>query len=234
MKTKIVGLALLASISGAAAADLPRAAPAYSKSPVMAPAYNWTGFYVGAMGGYGWSERATLAGVTGTTNEIKGGFAGGTVGYNWQAPGSQFVFGLEGDAAWSDIKFRTTALGITFEDKIQTIGSITGRIGWAADAALFYIKGGYAFAENKMSFTNGVASLSESRFHSGWTVGGGLEYGFTPNWSAKGEYMYASFANENYLTAVLPPAGINFGVDIHTVKFGVNYRFGGGPVVARY
>jgi len=233
MKTKIVGLALLASISGASAADLSRAAPAYSKSPVMAPAYNWTGFYVGAMGGYGWSQNVTLAGVTGASNEIKGGFAGGTVGYNWQAPGSQFVFGLEGDAAWSDINYRLTVLGITFEDKIQAIGSITGRLGWAADAALFYVKGGYAFAENKMSFTDGVLSVSESHFHSGWTVGGGLEYGFAPNWSAKGEYMYASFAKENYLTAV-PPAGIDFGADIHTVKFGVNYRFGGGPVVARY
>ncbi len=233
MKTKIVGLALLASISGAAAADLSRAAPAYSKAPVMAPAYNWTGFYIGAMGGYGWSENVTIFGVTGASNEIKGGFAGGTIGYNWQAPGSQFVFGLEGDAAWSDINFRTTALGITFEDKIQTIGSITGRLGWAADAALFYVKGGYAFAENKMSFTNGVLTLSESHFHSGWTVGGGLEYGFTPNWSGKAEYMYASFGNENYLAAVAP-GGTNFGVDIHTVKVGVNYRFGGEPVVARY
>lgn len=233
MKTKIVGLALLASISGAAAADLSRAAPAYSKAPMMAPAYNWTGFYVGAMGGYGWSESATLAGVTGTTDEIKGGFVGGTVGYNWQAPGSQFVFGLEGDAAWSDISYGVTVLGITFEDKIQAIGSITGRLGWAADAALFYVKGGYAFAENKMSFSNGLVSLSDSQFHSGWTVGGGVEYGFAPNWSAKAEYMYASFADKNYLAAVAAP-GISFGADLHTVKAGINYRFGGGAVVARY
>ena len=68
-----------------------------------------------------------------------------------------------------------------------------------------------------------------------WTVGGGLEYGFTPNWSAKAEYMYASFANETYLSAVVP-GGTEFGADIHTVKFGINYRFGGfgGPIMARY
>ena len=232
MKLRIVGLALLASVTGAAAADLPAAAPvAYSKAPVVS-AYNWTGFYVGAMGGYGWSQNVSIAGVNGNTNDIKGGFFGGTVGYNWQAPGSQFVFGLEGDAAWSDIKYGLIVPPVTFEDKIQAIGSITGRIGWAADTALFYVKGGYAFAVNRMSFTALGLTLSESHFHSGWTVGGGIEYGFAPNWSAKGEYMYASFSKLNYLAAV-PPAGVDFGFDIHTVKFGINYRFG-GPVVARY
>jgi outer membrane immunogenic protein len=64
--------------------------------------------------------------------------------------------------------------------------------------------------------------------------GAGIEYGFTPNWSAKAKYMYASYSSANYLTA-FTPAGIGFGADVHTAKFGINYRFGrGGPVVARY
>ena len=66
----------------------------YTKAPppVVSPAYNWSGFYIGAMGGYGWVDEAS------------GGFGGGTVGYNWQMPGSQFVFGIEVDAAGASIK----------------------------------------------------------------------------------------------------------------------------------
>jgi outer membrane immunogenic protein len=236
MKLRIVGLALSASITGAAAADMPSVAPVgYSKSPVLAAAYNWTGFYVGAMGGYGWSQNFHSGGTVVSTNDLKGGFAGGTVGYNWQAPGSQFVLGLEVDAAWSDMKHQEPfILGTTLEDRIRAMGSVTGRVGFAADAALFYVKGGYAWADNRLALLNGVGTslFSESRVHSGWTIGGGVEYGFTPNWSAKAEYMYSSFTDSKYLPA-LTPGGVALGMDIHTAKVGINYRFG-GPIVARY
>jgi outer membrane immunogenic protein len=75
-------------------------------------------------------------------------------------------------------------------------------------------------------------TLSQNRFHSGWTIGGGLEYLFVPNWSAKAEYMYADYSNATYLSTFVP-GGIGLGVTTHTVKAGVNYHFG-GPVVARY
>ena len=83
----------LSVATAASAADM-QARP-YTKAPpaVVSPAYNWSGFYVGAMGGYGWG-----------TNAGSGGFGGGTVGYNWQLPGSQFVFGVEVDAAGASIK----------------------------------------------------------------------------------------------------------------------------------
>ena len=216
----LASTAIIAMMSAASAADL--APRVYAKAaPFVSPAYNWTGFYIGVMGGYGWSQEARVGGLTGTTNEFKGGFAGGTIGYNWQQSGSPFVFGLEVDAAWSDIKSSATALGITVEDKFRSIGSATGRIGYAADNALFYFKGGYAWADNKLSASALGTTISESKVHSGWTVGGGLEYGFTPNWSIKGEYMYASFSNEGYSLL----GGLTLGADIHTVKGGVNYRF---------
>jgi len=213
------------------AADI--APQTYSKAaPYVSPAYNWTGFYIGAMGGYGWSQSVDIAGLVGTTNDLKGGFAGGTIGYNWQGAGSPVVFGLEADGAWSDINFSETDFGATSEDKIRAFGSVTGRIGYAVDAALFYAKGGYAWADNRISLSAFGVGFEESHFHSGWTIGGGLEYGFAPNWSAKVEYMYASYSSENYLSTFVP-GGVGFGADVHTVKGGLNYRFG-GPVVARY
>src|ERR1700681_1631115 len=64
------------------------------------------------MGGYGWSDRVTILGVATTGADIKGGFGGGTVGFNYQAPGSMFVFGVEVDAAWSDINHTETIVGL--------------------------------------------------------------------------------------------------------------------------
>jgi outer membrane immunogenic protein len=220
------------TVAGCSAADLPQATP-YADAPIS-PAYDWTGFYIGAMGGYGWSDtlRATVGGLAlaASSTDIQGGFGGGTVGYNWQA--GQAVFGVEADAAWSDMNFSQTSLGITLADKVQSFGSVTGRVGFAANAALFYVKGGYAWADNQLSASALGVTFSESHMHSGWTIGGGLEYMFVPNWSGKIEYMYADYRNATYLAA-FAPGGLGLGVTTNTVKAGVNYHFG-GPVVARY
>ncbi|QPF83862.1 porin family protein [Bradyrhizobium genosp. L] len=223
--------------ANADAADL--AARPYTKAPppVIDPGTNWSGFYIGGFGGYGWSDRvrASVAGFGSasiSTSDLNGGFGGATIGYNWQSGGSPFVFGIEVDAAGSDIKYSTTVLGVTGTDKIDAFGSVTGRLGYAAGATLLYAKGGYAWADNKLSATAFGITASESHIHSGWTVGGGVEWMFAPNWSAKAEYMYADFGKENYGAGVIPP-GVDIGASIHTIKGGINYHFG-GPVVARY
>jgi outer membrane immunogenic protein len=232
MTFRLAAAALLASTAIASAADLP--ARTYTKAPVVSPVYNWSGFYAGVMGGYGWSDEVTvgiagIGAVTASTSDVNGGFGGGTFGYNWQTPGSAFVFGLEADVAGASIGYNETVVGIgSFESKIQALGSVTGRVGFAADNALIYAKGGWAWASNKVSATLvGVGSASDTQFHSGWTIGGGVEWGFTPNWSAKVEYMYADLGTETY------GAGLDLGAKLHTIKGGINYRFG-GPVLARY
>jgi outer membrane immunogenic protein len=98
MKRAFLALVSLAALTGmAAAADLPRPAPApYYKAPVMAPAYNWSGFYIGINGGGGFGRSTWDS--TGSFN-ISGGMVGGTVGYNYQI--GQAVVGLEGDIDWA-------------------------------------------------------------------------------------------------------------------------------------
>ena len=219
MKRLLLAGAALSVATAASAADLP--ARPYAKAPaaVMSPAYNWSGFYIGAMGGFGWGSG---------DNEGSGGFGGGTVGYNWQLPGSQFVFGVEVDAAGASIKDSFTedfggGLLVTQESKINSFGSVTGRAGFAMDAALIYAKGGFAWANNKASISALGTTFSDSQTHTGYTIGGGLEYLFTPNWSAKGEYMFTSLGGETYNLGGEPLALGN--IDFHTIKVGVNYHF---------
>lgn len=219
----------LVSLAGVAnAADIPAPAPARAPVYVPPPAaiYNWSGFYVGAMGGYGWSNSQG--------NDLKGGFAGGTIGGNAQF--GNFVVGIEGEGAWADIEQSASFLGlVTATDRIQAFGSLTGRLGVALDNVLIYGKGGGAIASNKLSASALGVTLSDTQTHLGYTVGGGVEWGFTPNWSVKGEYLWAHYESKNYFASLIPPGLPSGTFDVNTVKLGVNYRFGwNAPVTARY
>ena len=132
---------LIAAITTASAADLRQ--PVYTKAPPPAPVlYSWTGFYVGLNAGGKWVTNSNDTITAGGTAFTLGGsndsswIAGGQVGYNWQAPGSPWVFGVEGDIDAQDFK-RTRVLGTTigpfipgdafsFESRWQA--SIRGRL----------------------------------------------------------------------------------------------------------
>jgi outer membrane immunogenic protein len=233
MKLKYIAAAFLIGTTAASAADLP--ARTYTKAPpLMAPAaINWTGFYAGVFGGYGWGgkfrnndgddvddiEQASAA-------DLKGGFGGGTIGYNWQAASSMLVWGLEADVAGSGIRmdFVDPDDGDTARYRINAFGSVTGRVGVAFDAALLYVKGGYAWTNNKLSGTDGVDSFSSTATHSGYTIGGGLEYMFMPAWSVKAEYMFADYGEGLYGPTPDGDYG-RVGLTAHTVKAGINYHF---------
>lgn len=230
----IAGLLAFATTHQATAADIP-ARPAY-KAPVMAPiVYNWTGFYVGAHAGYGWADKDWTFLNGNTTSHTADGFLGGIqVGYNYQV--GTWVFGIEGDVSWANLSGRSTCpnAAYTCGTNVDWLGTLTGRIGYAANNWLLYVKGGWAWADEDYDAT-GPLLYTAGHTRSGWTVGAGVEYGFTPNWSAKLEYNYMDFGSKraNLTTAAgaTDPADVDQNVSV--IKLGVNYRFG-GPVVARY
>ncbi|ANW05702.1 outer membrane protein [Bradyrhizobium icense] len=201
----------------AMAADL--AARPYTKAPAAAIAINnWTGFYIGAMGGYA-QENASGVG------SLSGGFAGGTVGYNWQT--GALVLGLEADGAWADVGATVGVLGglASVSDTIRSMGTVRGRIGYAFDQVLIYGTGGYAWADNRLTATALGVSISDSQFHSGWTVGAGVEVMFAPKWSVKAEYLYRSFESQNYFAGIIPPGIASGTLNLNSVQVGVNYHF---------
>ncbi|UZE46856.1 outer membrane protein [Rhodopseudomonas sp. P2A-2r] len=202
------------------AADLPYA----TKAPRVSPATNWSGFYIGANAGY--TESVSSSGLG-----VKGVRAGGTLGYNYQA--GLFVGGIEVDAHWGDVKSSAAnvrlAAGLpllnTLDHKVKASGSVRGRLGVAFDTVLIYGTGGYAWADNQISFTLPGNSFSDSQMHSGWVAGGGVEWMFVPKWSLKAEYLYRSLSGEKYF-ASLVPAGIASGVaNSNAGQVGVNYHF---------
>jgi outer membrane immunogenic protein len=246
-----VGLLALGMAAPASAADL--AARPYTKAPppIAAPIYDWTGFYIGANGGWGESHSCVDffngAGVDfaqGCGNR-SGGLIGGQLGYRWQA--SQWVFGLEAQGDWVNLSNqRLSLLNPTLSTRTNTsgIGLFTGQIGYAWNASLFYFKGGVAVTDNRFSIldtASGVQLAAASATRSGGTVGVGWEYGFAPNWSAGIEYdhLFMGHANNSFTATDPRLVGflndrINQDVDMLTLR--INYRFGGyaSPVVAKY
>src|SRR3954468_13573670 len=198
MRKFLLGIAgVIALAAPASAADL--AARPYTKAPPMiAAVYDWSGFYIGANGGWGssrncWDFLPVAGGVAPEgCHDATGGTAGGQVGYRWQS--GNWVFGLEAQGNWADFKGSNAslaALGATNRTKIDAFGLFTGQIGYAWNNALLYVKGGAAVTNDKYSgFGMGILAEFDRATETRWggSVGVGLEYGFTPNWSVGVEY----------------------------------------------
>ncbi len=233
----------LGFVQTASAADIAR--PVY-KAPVMVPVYNWSGFYLGGNVGYGTGDVNATAFGYGVSEKVDGWFAGGQIGYNWQAAGSPWVFGIELDSQWANIEKKDSValaggvVGNAFST-LDYFGTARLRLGYAWDRVMVYGTGGLAWGTNEIGFGvtsgNAAAGLNSSNTHVGWTAGGGVEWALVDNWTAKVEYLYVKLDNETYFANTFGAGlGFNADLDVHTVKVGLNYRFGygKGPVVARY
>ena len=243
MRKGKAALAFVAAGSLSVAASLASAAdlrPAYRAPPPVpvAPAWSWTGIYIGLQGGAGWgpvewTQHVNLGalGVLGIppffstgSHTNSGAFAGGVIGVNWQA--GWVVVGVEADGNWADIK-GTSNCGLAAlwncSTKTESFGTITGRIGATVDRALIYFKAGGAWSHNRYDLNllglalpgaligvpgTLVQPSSISDTRWGWVIGAGLEYALPGNWSAKLEYNYMDFGSKNYLFNTVPATAL--------------------------
>ena len=269
MKSFLRAAAVSILFAGAAsAADLPAYTKAPLKAP--APIFSWTGFYIGGSAGGHWGEDRLstttapanfIAGfapgldlASPVTLRPQGWIAGIQGGYNWQV--NQFVVGIEADASWLD---GTSTRAVVFTGgfpgaartfmndsmKATFLATVRGRAGVAFDRGLLYATGGVAFGEVKTTDTLGfpgnfLDTTSATTRRTGWTIGGGGEYAFAPNWSVKAEYLYVDLGTVDIglRCTAAPCVAVNDTVVRHRYtdnigRIGLNYRFG-GPVVARY
>jgi outer membrane immunogenic protein len=255
MRKILIAATGLAALAGPAfAADLPsqKEAPVYVPPP---PAFTWTGFYIGADVGGGIGSKtvnyaASPLNPAGFFDANFGGVVGGGfVGYNYQI--NQFVIGVQGDIQGAGISGSTyaSAIDVTTTPHQDWLAAINGRLGFALDHALFYAIGGVAFTEESHTVAAGTflaptltsfgIPANAQKFNwnrTGYDVGGGIEYAFTPNWTGRIEYRYYDFGSWNYYSSSWVGHGRE-NLSDNTLTVGVSYLFGAPaavPVVAKY
>jgi outer membrane immunogenic protein len=250
MRAVFRALAAIAAIpvSSAFAADMPLKAP-----PIPYSSYNWTGFYAGAEAGGAWATTQVTeisggasfpAGSIYDPTNINGGLGGLYAGYNYQI--NHIILGIDGDYTWADVQgnsrdvspARAAHILLTTVD-LNWIATVTGRVGYAMNNWLLFVKGGGAWAgwisngtQCDATCTTELALESSSETRNGWTAGGGLEYGLAPHITAKLEYDYVGFATSNFTTTVANIATGNITThqrsatsSLSMLKLGLAYKF---------
>lgn len=231
MRNTSVALAIVAGVSlgahNALAADLPaRPAPI-----AVAPLYSWTGCYIGGNLGGAWANAdfGGAANASGTSTSIAGGLQ---VGCDYQT--GAFVFGIRNMYDWTDVNgsaaFGGPGAGFVWNSNMSWFDTLTGRVGYAVQPAwLLYLQGGFAWARANQSITGpaGVLGAQLSNTRTGWTIGAGMEYLISPNWSVFLEYNYADFGTNSATVAGL--GTVNGGLQTQTLLVGLNWRWSGTP-----
>lgn len=215
-----------------------------SVAPVAAaaPAVNWTGCYVGIHAGSGWGNKdwSDFTGLDTVSYTTSGWLGGAQLGCDLQS--GPLVLGAEATWSWTNLDGDGAPAGLPtgskFHSEIDWLATAGARAGLVADKALIYLSLAAAWADesHKLNLAGPNQELSDTRF--GIMLGAGIEYMIAPFLSAKIEYDYIDFAGKDYnFNQLVNQAPVTNEQDVHLVKFGVNYRFGGigkAPVVARY
>jgi len=176
-----------------------------------------------------------------------GWLGGGQIGFNWQT--GPLVLGVEVDGQWSGqqdtacVNSCTVNGGtIILAQKLNSFATARARIGYAANAWLWYVTGGAAWGSvsNTVSFPPfGGFSFDQGKW--GWVAGGGVETALWGNWTAKFEYLYmdlggaagaANFVVNPNFQIVENVIGTTTFRD-HIFRVGLNYKFG-GPFLTAY
>jgi outer membrane immunogenic protein len=212
----LAGVSVLAlGVVSAQAADIVQQRRVVQAAPVYtAPYYNWTGGYIGINGGGGWG-RSNFGSPFATGNyNLSGGVIGATLGYNFQA--GALVWGVEGDLDWSNIRGSAPCGAFSCETRNSWLGTVRGRIGYAADRFMPYVTGGLAVGDIR---TNIAGFNSASSTKAGWTLGAGIEAALWQNWTAKLEYLYVDLGRGGGI------AGTDARFNTSLIRVGLNYRF---------
>jgi outer membrane immunogenic protein len=254
MRIRLASLLTVALSLGAAqavsAADIP--APVYKAPPVAIVAYNWNGFYVGGHFGWGWAHddnvgyftRDPPPAVGAHAGDIAGSFpvnfdgvlGGGQIGFNYLV-WPHIVLGIEADISAANLDLSSTQVttsGIAVLDvKLDWLATARGRIGYASNQWLVYGTGGAAWVHGNFVNTQTATFLgggavgqteSWSTTRTGWTAGGGVEYGIARNWTAKLEYLYMDFGDTHRTMTVFNRTVVDH-LTMNVVRLGVNYKF---------
>jgi outer membrane immunogenic protein len=215
-------------------------------APAPPPECNWTGFYIGAFGGYSWGDNLRLRDEDEPFDDAfrfdqNGFIGGGEAGLNWQI--GSFVLGLEitfagGD--WSENDSIETPSGVAIADaRVDSnwLGTIGGRVGFSLfhDHLLLFAKGGAGFTKFEYHIDE-ILDLERAHVdddvRTGGLVGGGLEYAFNCHWSVKVEYNHIFFGDDDERAVERGPGGFSAvttfradNVDRDLVVAGINFKF---------
>jgi opacity protein-like surface antigen/outer membrane receptor protein involved in Fe transport len=215
------------------------------KSPPARYAYDWTGIYFGAGGGFGWTlPKGTLLDAMGAPltpysyrddGPVAGLFAGG----NYQI--SKIVLGIEGDWQWSNLTGNNQilaplgAVGVfpggpfTISTTVKDYASVRGRVGLALDRFLVFGTGGWAWGNPLTSYalTDAAPFFNNGGSSTGWTAGLGVEYAFTDTIFGRIEYRYTSLAIPGFVSVATNSAEAPTHLPINNLSAGIAYKFGG-------
>ena len=200
--------------------------PAKAASPQV---FNWTGCYVGANVGGAWTHKDFDANPSiafpGAGAGASGFAGGGQVGCDFQS--GMWVFGVQGLFDGASMRADSPFFfGKGFSARVPWFATATGRVGYAVQPNLLaFARGGVAIVHDEYQFFHGLsASVSETR--AGWTIGGGAEWMFAPNWSVAVEYGYMDFGTNNVGFNALGLANENIRQTVQVGLVSLNYRFG--------
>lgn len=227
-RSLILALACTALLTATAqAADLGWSG---STSPVSnlyssSSAFQWSGFYAGVNGGYGFGtlSREPAGGGATTENNTNGWGLGAQAGYNVDMGG--FVLGGEADLQWSSIAYSQDLGGLgKLKASVDGFGTVRARAGLTFDRVMPYVTGGAAFGRSTVSMTDPADVVtSQTNSHLGWTIGVGLEAAATDNITLKAEYLYVDLGSQTYTTA--PGGNIDASQRFGLIRAGINYKF---------
>jgi outer membrane immunogenic protein len=248
MKKFLLGSVALVAVAAepASAADMsPMPAPVYTKAPMMAPLYDWTGFYIGGHASYGWThsdgQTMNLANgllFTPSSSNSSAFHGGGQIGYDYMLP-SRIVFGVSATVS-SGSSNSSTNVGFkeitTSDGKTDYSVNVRARLGYAFDTLLIYGTGGWAWSQGSTTRTQVTGMVGNagpgtvetaSTSNNGATVGAGLDYGFARNWDVFAEYRFAGNPDVNVTFPIAQRSTTN-DVTTNVVEVGINYRFNYG------